>query len=61
MVLMAANDGRRLVEVRCPACGRLLFKVRPSDPGAEIEIKCKHGDCKSLVLVGADLQATVLR
>ena len=35
------NSNAKLIEVRCPECGRLLFKADPeSKPSIEIKCKC---------------------
>lgn len=47
----APNPPQRLrVRVECPSCLRLLFMACP-DHGTDIQIKCRHGDCKAVVVV----------
>jgi len=36
-------------EVRCPNCGRLLFKVREGQRSPELEIKCPN--CKVFIVM----------
>lgn len=38
-------------EVRCPKCGRLLFRYE-GKLAAEVEVKCRR--CKAVVLVKSD-------
>ena len=46
------NDG--LVNVRCPYCGQLWYRIQPSGVGPTHEIKCPSGRCKRIVLYRVD-------
>jgi len=47
------NEPIRLQDVRCPACGRLLFRARPCE-GGHAEVKCT---CRRLIVVRRGVQA----
>lgn len=49
MAVPSLPDARR--EVRCPHCGRLLFRAREGEI-AEIEIKCDR--CRNIVVIVTD-------